>query len=276
VEVLGPIPAGEVAVRASVERPGRAIALLGAELEAGGRVVLRRAAWRIAPATPPPWPAAPRPDARTGAGAVAVGTPEGWLPGYLDALEWRWLSGGLGEPGPGRAWARPLIPLVAGEESTPWQRLALVADSANGIGAPLDLRRWLFVNTELTLHLHRPPRGEWIGVDARTAVGRPGWAPRRASCSTPPAPWAAPPRPWSCAPGEGQSRPSMARQDRISDASIARAPRSASSSITRLAWLRLTIERTADQPFSVSGDTVGACMPGLTRLASSSRSSGQS
>jgi len=95
VEVLGPIPAGEVVVRASVERPGRAIALLGAELEAG-------------------------------------------------------------------------------EESTPWQRLALVADSANGIGAPLDLRRWLFVNTELTLHVHRPPRGEWIGVDARTAVGPTG------------------------------------------------------------------------------------------------------
>jgi len=175
VEVLGPIPAGEVVVRASVERPGRAIALLGAELEAGGRVVLRARAWRIAAGdtaavacgAPDPMPGPEQARSRSG-------RPEGWLPGYLDALEWRWLSGGLGEPGPGRAWARPLIPLVAGEESTPWQRLALVADSANGIGAPLDLRRWLFVNTELTLHLHRPPRGEWIGVDARTAVGPTG------------------------------------------------------------------------------------------------------
>jgi hypothetical protein len=176
VEVLGPIPAGEVTVRASVERPGRAIALLGAELEAAGRVVLRARAWRIATGdtagvaggAPDPLPGPERAQAR------AHGRPEGWLPGYLDALEWRWLAGGLGEPGPGTAWARPLIPLVAGEETTPWQRLALVADSANGIGGPLDVRHWLFVNTDLTLHLHRPPAGEWIGVDASTVVGPTG------------------------------------------------------------------------------------------------------
>ena len=40
--------------------------------------------------------------------------------------------------------------------------------------APLDVRRWLFVNTELTIHLHRPPEGEWMGVDARTIVGPSG------------------------------------------------------------------------------------------------------
>lgn len=175
VEVLGPIPAGEVAVRAAVERPGRAITLLGAELEAGGRTVLRARAWRtavgdtaaVAGGAPDPLPGPEH-------GRPGEGRPDGWLPGYLDALEWRWLSGWLAQPGPGRAWARPRIPLVEGEETTPWQRLALVADSANGIGAPLDVRHWLFVNTELTLHVHRPPRGEWIGVDAATVVGPTG------------------------------------------------------------------------------------------------------
>src|SRR3712207_8637788 len=29
---------------------------------------------------------------------------------------------------------------------------------------------WLFVNTELTLHLHRDPAGEWVGLDARTVL----------------------------------------------------------------------------------------------------------
>lgn len=175
VEVLGPIPAGEVRVRAFVERPGRAIELLGAELIAGGRTVLRARAWRLAAgdtaavvtgeAVPPPPPeqAVPRTD-----------RPEGWLPGYLDALEWRWVSGWLAEPGPGVAWARPHTALVQGEATTPWQCLALVGDSANGIGAPLDLRHWLFVNTELTVHVHRAPVGEWVAVQANTVVGPSG------------------------------------------------------------------------------------------------------
>jgi Thioesterase-like superfamily len=173
--VLGPVPAGEVTVRASVERPGRAIALLAAEMTAGGRAVLRARAWRLTTAD---------------TGAVASGEeqplpgpehavlrrerPDGWLPGFMDTLEWRWLKGWLGEPGPGTAWARPLVPLVDGEEPSPLQRLAVVADSGNGAAAPFDIREWLFVNTELTLHLHRAPAGEWMGVDAHTVVGPTG------------------------------------------------------------------------------------------------------
>ena len=65
-------------------------------------------------------------------------------------------------------------PLVDGEQPSPLQRLALVADSGNGAAAPLDLRDWLFVNTELTVHLHRAPAGEWIAVDAQTVVGPTG------------------------------------------------------------------------------------------------------
>ncbi len=50
----------------------------------------------------------------------------------------------------------------------------VAADCANGLAAPLDAARWLFVNTELTVHLHRAPAGEWIGVDAATVVGPDG------------------------------------------------------------------------------------------------------
>lgn len=175
VEVLGPIPAGEVRVSAAVERPGRAIALLAAEMTAGGRVVLRARAWRLATGdtaavvtgqAPPPPPLE--------AAEERSGRPEGWLPGFLDAMEFRWVSGTLAEPGPGVAWVRQRLPLVAGEEPTPWQRLALVADNANGIGAALDIRHWLFVNTELTLHAHRVPAGEWIAVSASAVLGPTG------------------------------------------------------------------------------------------------------
>lgn len=175
VEVLGPVPAGEVVVTARMERPGRSIALLAADMTAGGRPVLRARAWRLvagdtaavalgaAAPLPPREQAVPRAE-----------RPAGWLPGFIDTMEWHWLRGWLGEPGPGTAWVRQRVALVEGEATSPLQRLAVVADSANGAAAPLDMRAWLFVNTELTLHLHRAPVGEWVGVDAATVIGPTG------------------------------------------------------------------------------------------------------
>jgi hypothetical protein len=175
VDVLGPVPAGEVTVRAGVERPGRSITLLVAELTAGGRVVMRARAWRLATGDTADVATVddttlPGPDTAR----LRTERPPGWLPGFIDALEWRWVHGWLGDPGPGTVWARQRVPLVEGEEPTPLQRMLLVADSGNGAAAPLDIRKWLFVNTELTVHLHRPPSGEWMAVDARTTLGPSG------------------------------------------------------------------------------------------------------
>ena len=175
VEVLGPVPTGEVHIAAAVERPGRSIELVAAEMNAGGRTVLRARGWRLAAgdtaevargtadALPPPATA-----------DVQTTWADGWLPGFIDAVEWRWLVGGPPGSGPGTAWLRQRVPLVAGETPTSLQRLMVAADCANGVGAPLDLREWLFVNTELTVHLHRQPVGEWIGVSATTTVGPTG------------------------------------------------------------------------------------------------------
>jgi hypothetical protein len=174
VEVLGRVPVGELTVSARVERAGRTIELVSAELAADGRAVARAAGWRLAvtdtsAAATDPGSAMPGPDE----GRV-IPTPEGWLPGYLDALEWRWIAGHLGESGPGQAWGRLLVPVVDDEEPSPWQRLASVADSTNGAASRLDLNDWLFVNTDLTLHVHRAPRGEWIGLDADSVIGPEG------------------------------------------------------------------------------------------------------
>jgi acyl-coenzyme A thioesterase PaaI-like protein len=85
------------------------------------------------------------------------------------AMEMRWLS----EPralGPGRVWMRLRRPLIAGQPTPPLARLAAVADFGNGVSATLPFERFLFINADLTIHLRRPPRGEWIGLDARTLV----------------------------------------------------------------------------------------------------------
>jgi hypothetical protein len=34
----------------------------------------------------------------------------------------------------------------------------------------LPFERFLFINADLSIHLHRPPLGEWIGLDARTLL----------------------------------------------------------------------------------------------------------
>lgn len=176
VEVLGAVPAGPVTVTAGVERPGRTIELLSATMRAGDRDVLRARAWRlvtsdtaaVAVGQAPPLPG-------RGTAVVRTERPDGWLPGFLDAVEWAWLEGGrLGTEGPGRGWIRMRVPLVEGEEPSPAQRLMVAADCANGLAAPLDVTRWLFVNTELTVHLHRAPAGAWIGADAATVVGPDG------------------------------------------------------------------------------------------------------
>ncbi|MFC5994732.1 thioesterase family protein [Pseudonocardia hispaniensis] len=172
VEVLGPVPAAEVSVHAQLERPGRTIELLAAEMTAGGRAVLRARAWRLAAgdtAAVAVGHAEPLPGPEKA--ATRSERPDGWLPGFMDAMEWRFFRGSLGTPGPGVAWMRQRVPLIDGEEPSALQRLAVVADSANGVAAVLDMRQWLFVNTELTIHLHRPPTGEWIGLDAATVVG---------------------------------------------------------------------------------------------------------
>jgi acyl-Coa thioesterase superfamily protein len=58
--------------------------------------------------------------------------------------------------------------LLSGEPPSPLARAVAAAGFANGLSWILPFDEWLFVNTELTVHLHREPEGEWIALDART------------------------------------------------------------------------------------------------------------
>jgi hypothetical protein len=165
---------GEVMASTRVARPGRSVELLEASLEAGGREVVRASAWRVlkapetAPARPPDYEPPPLPDAE-------APMPDQLESGYLRAVEWRPVRGGFLEPGPAAAWTRLRHPVVAGEQPTGLQRVLAVADSGNGISGVLDMREWWFINPELTVHLEREPRGEWICLDAATSI-QPGGA----------------------------------------------------------------------------------------------------
>ena len=175
VDVLGPVPLGEVTVRAAVERGGRGVELVAAELVAGGRAVLRARAWRTARSESAEVAGAPvdLPPGPEGIPAQGELEPQ-WRCGFLESVEWRWIRGGWGESGDGTVWARQRVPLMAGEETSAAQRVAAVADCGNGISGRVDLREWLYANVDLTIHLHREHTGEWVGLDARTLIGPTG------------------------------------------------------------------------------------------------------
>jgi hypothetical protein len=173
-EVLGAVPLGELTVHATVERTGRAVELLAAELRVGDRTMVRARAWRLAQSdTTEVAGGAPAVlDAPDTAPAMRIPTEFG--EGYLAATEWRSLSGGFTGSGVATVWGRPRVALVAGEEASPLQRLCTIADSGNGVSNRLDIRKWMFINTDLTIHLYRQPVGEWFALDAETTVGPTG------------------------------------------------------------------------------------------------------
>jgi hypothetical protein len=45
-------------------------------------------------------------------------------------------------------------------------RIATLADLANGNAQSLDPQVYAFINPDISLHLHRMPRGEWIGMES--------------------------------------------------------------------------------------------------------------
>jgi hypothetical protein len=170
-EILGPVPVAEVEVESRVVRPGRTVELLEAQLSAGGRPAMTARAWRlpatVAPAAgPAPAPAA-RPDEQT---------PPPHDFGYGHAVEIRFAAGGWFDHGPATAWTRLKVGVVPGEEPSPLQRVLAVADSGNGISAVMSWDDWLFINPELTVHVLRPPAGEWVVLDAATTIAHGGAA----------------------------------------------------------------------------------------------------
>ena len=171
VDLLSAIPVADLTVAASVVRPGRSVQLAVATLAAGGRDVARATGWwhrlgdtaAVASTAGPP----PLPD-------QADPVDDRWPGGYLQAMEWRRVKGDFAEPGPAVIWSRMRIPLVEGEQPSSIQRLMASADSGNGVGSALSLEDWIYVNTELTVHLLRPPEGELFCLDSAAAIGPTG------------------------------------------------------------------------------------------------------
>jgi hypothetical protein len=176
VEILGPIPVGDVLIEARVVRSGRRVALCEATLTVPGDAtpLMRMSGWRIRLLAAPIDLIGSAPDEPPCPGTIRGLSPAWSTGGYLEAIRWEWVEGGFEQPGPAIAWTEMLVDLVAGERPTPLQHLLAVADSASGISAVGSPAAWLFVNTDLTVHIHRAPVGERIWMSGHTLINSAG------------------------------------------------------------------------------------------------------
>jgi hypothetical protein len=171
-DIARPVPIGPLTVSTRVVRAGRSVEVVEAELTPdGGPVAMRatavliRTAGQAAPGVPG---VAPLPGPESSSSRPFFPMP--YDQGYHTAMETRFAAGSFLEPGPATCWLRMRVPLVEGEEPSPLTRVLVAADSGNGVSNVLDFRTHLFVNADLSVHLHRYPVGEWVCLDARTVV----------------------------------------------------------------------------------------------------------
>jgi hypothetical protein len=169
-EVLRSVPIAPLRVEARIVRPGRRVEMFEATLsEEGGDELMRAQGWRLRTDTvafEPPSSSIRPPAPETGEPGEFFHT--GYDVGYHTAMEYRFVTGAFMETGPATVWMRMAVPLVPDERPSPLQRVLAAADSGNGVSSALDWRRYLFINVDLSVHLHRMPAGEWVCLDAET------------------------------------------------------------------------------------------------------------
>jgi hypothetical protein len=182
IELTRPVPVWRtLTLSTEVERSGRKVALLAAVLRDGDTEVARvRSLWLRDDDVAVPTESTLG-DGDPGMGEAGVGRLERSTWALTDgsafhshACEHRFVRGGWLEQGPAEVWIRLTVPVVDGEEPTGVQRVAAAADFGNGVAGALPIEQFTFINPDLTVHLLRPPMGNWIGLRSVSHYGHRG------------------------------------------------------------------------------------------------------
>lgn len=176
-DILRPVPTGRpLDLDVEVARDGKKVQALNATLvdATSGTELVRCRALRIRTGDVRLPDDRPRPDPAPNVGPDELERFAGlsWFEpeGFWKAVDVRFVSGMLGDPGRGTAWFRVVAPLADGLEMTPLARAAAAGDFGNGIGAPVLMGPYRYVNPDLTIDLHRLPVGDWVALTARSVA----------------------------------------------------------------------------------------------------------
>jgi acyl-coenzyme A thioesterase PaaI-like protein len=172
VDLMRPVPVARLHASARVVREGKRIQVVEATLTHDGTAVARASAVRLRRGesadalTHPRRPDESPPPAPTGGEESVLARAGLPVPGFLRALDMQRVTGGLGLGAPACTWFRLRVPVVAGETTSPLERLAALADFTSGTANFLPIDRWSSINADVSIHVLREPEGEWIAVDA--------------------------------------------------------------------------------------------------------------
>jgi len=158
---LPDLSAAEVVVRPV--REGHRLKVIDAEYISGGTSMARATCQLLRRSANPPgqvWS-----PARWDAPAPADIAPPAHRVGDMGGM-WatRQIAGEFGSLGPRRLWMSEVRQLVGGEALTPFVRVALAADFASPYANAGD-QGLAWINSDITLYLHRLPTTKWIGVE---------------------------------------------------------------------------------------------------------------
>ena len=174
--LLRPVPIATLTVEVAADYVGRNAGHFSARLLGGGKELARFTALAQRESDMPlpdglpghPLPTAPQGPQQSPPAVFPFARQS--VVGYANLVEARVARGKFFQ-GPCAIWFRLQHPLLPGEAPSAYQRVAVAADSGNGISAILDFTRYSFLNSDLTINLLRRPQGEWICIDARTHMG---------------------------------------------------------------------------------------------------------
>lgn len=166
VDLMRPVPRVPLTIAARPLRSGKRVRTWEVELSTAEHVVTR-AVGQLVSRSPVDGPAAgPAPDFP---GPADI--PDGHLippelelrEGVHDIVQTRWVQDQR-SPRTSRVWLRMPLPLLAGEPLSPLAHVAVLADCINAAG-PLGEIFGPWINTDITLYLHREMDGEWLGLE---------------------------------------------------------------------------------------------------------------
>jgi len=170
VNLLRPVPFSGFRIYAEIVRQGRTVSISRANLMDGaGKTVITAAGMHLSTAKPNHFPTYQQ----------SLGHPDDAEPGLFPirktlhdkpafnggGVHVRYPPGQDHHPGPTTAWMKS-VPLLSTEHASPFQRICPLADCGNAFGRNADPHEVTFMNTDLTLLLHRDPEGEWLGTQS--------------------------------------------------------------------------------------------------------------
>ncbi len=152
-----------VEVTTTVVRDGGRIKVVDAEFFSAGVSMARATAQLLrrtenpdgATWSPPNWDAPP-PD--------SIPDPEDRRGGMGGMWRTKPVAGGFGQPGRRKIWMSEVRELIGGEPLTPFARVAVAADFASPFANSSD-KGLGYINSDVTLYLHRLPATEWVGFE---------------------------------------------------------------------------------------------------------------